>query len=381
MTLKRYFLLLLPLTLLLLQGCSSCKVYSVRSKPVLPVRGGLMYALPRTRVCVAVTVEHRNLDNAPYAKYAQELLGLDGYDATASYAIRSIAISGENEADPRYYYFVRPGRQFIAVDDRHLLRAVGVSEMAERAEDTPVANRMGGEVPLVAQYNLYDRADTFYVRGDRPGQPSKVLAKPDSRTLRQRAVAAAERIEELQDKRQELLFGDYEGNYTPEALQYLNERLARQEQELLQLFIGSVEQQTVRYYYTPRDERKSIEYQSAPIFAFSPQRGLLDTVAAQDSASEAVLFHCHVQCDNTLRNASSFVRQHTRGSLKTDNPQQRRTFKYRQSEHAVVTVEGSGYAFSAEVRIAQFGPVVDLPRHNCQALFDRTTGDLIYYNR
>ena len=40
---------------------------------------------------------------------------------------------------------------------------------------------------MLPTYNLYDRTDTFYVKGDRPGHPTGTSTKKAPRSLRQRA--------------------------------------------------------------------------------------------------------------------------------------------------------------------------------------------------
>ena len=36
----------------MMTACSQYKVYSVKANPALPVGGGVLYALPRTQICV-----------------------------------------------------------------------------------------------------------------------------------------------------------------------------------------------------------------------------------------------------------------------------------------------------------------------------------------
>lgn len=376
---KNRYSLLLIIAAVLLASCSSYDVYPVKSKPTTAVHGGLLYALPRTQVKISVTFEKHDYANAPYAQYAAEMLGLDQLDIDAPYAIRSIAIEGVNTADPDYYYFVHPRNLSVEVDSRHLLRSVGMQQSPAKSTttagtstllNTPVAQQE-------PQYNLYDRADTFYVRGDQPGHPSLVASKKDHRNMRQRAQDAAEQIGELQEKRQQLLYGDYEGAYTPEAIQYLLGKLQQREAELLAQFTGEVSQETVDFYIDPQDEKKMIDDLTTLVFCFSPTFGLYDTIYPEVGDLEA--FYCNIHCENHLRQAARFVKYRTASKTKGGNAANRNSFKYRQSEEATVTVSNDHYGFSRTVRIAQFGPIIDLPRRKFKAQFDEHTSDLIYY--
>ena len=371
-------LIFLPVVLLL-ASCVNYTVYPVKSRPAIHPKGGMLYALPKTKVCVTVTFNKRNYEAAPYAEFAAEMLGLDKPDVNSPYSIESVSIDGVNEADPNLYYFIYPRRLSVNIDSRHLLRSVGVSH-DDYEEFESYTERRGRATSdnetATAEYNLYDRADTFYVRGDRAGKPSLVTSKKDSRSLRQRAAAAAQRLEEIQTKRQQLLYGDYEGDYSPETMKYLADRLAEQEQTILDQFVGRTVSETVRFYVDPRTDRASLDSQTVALFAFSPKLGLR-TGTAMEKGMDTV--YCTLHSENTLRSATRFVKQSTKGSRKDDNAGSRRTFKYRQAETVHVSVYWKDYLFETDVRIAQFGPIVDLPKHKFEAIFDRHTGDLIYY--
>ena len=159
----RRFIIVLPL-FLLLSSCATYTVYPVKSKPIAHPKGGMLYALPKTKVCVNVIFTKRNYEEAPYAEYAAEMLGLDKTDVSSPYSIENITIEGVNEADPNYYYFIYPRRLSVNVDSRHLLRSVGVSH-DEYEEYESYTERRGkstsdDEVSM-AENNLYDRADTL----------------------------------------------------------------------------------------------------------------------------------------------------------------------------------------------------------------------------
>lgn len=374
----RRILIFLPL-LLILSSCAIYTVYPVKSKPLVHPKGGMLYALPKTKVCVNVTFTKRNFEQAPYAEYAAEMLGLDKTDVSSPYSIENITIEGVNEADPNYYYFIYPRRLSVNVDSRHLLRSVGVShdEYEEYESYTERRGKSSSDEELsMAENNLYDRADTFYVRGDRAGKPSLVSTKKDSRSVRQRAAAAAQRLEEIQNRRQQLLYGEADVDYSPESIKYILERLNEQEQAILDQFVGRKSSETVRFYFEPKTDRASLDSQTVALFAFSPKLGLR-TGAAMEKGMDTI--YCTLHSENTLKGAVRFVKQRTKGKRKNDTPVGRRTFKYRQSETVHVTLHGAGFVYESDIRVAQFGPVVDLPKHKFEAIFDRRTGDPVYY--
>ena len=108
----------------LLTACSQYKVFSVKDNPSLPVGGGVLYALPRTQLCVEMTVQRRDLSKAPYRDYAFDFLGVSEDDIDTSYRLVDIDVRSVNVADPDNYYYVQVNRGSVTVDDRHLLLAV-----------------------------------------------------------------------------------------------------------------------------------------------------------------------------------------------------------------------------------------------------------------
>lgn len=370
--------------LFLATSCASYEVYSVKSRPHAAVKGGLLYALPQTDICLSVTFQKRDFSQAPYASFASEMLGMDSIRIDEPYSILSMSLKGVNKADPSQYFFVSPRRISVSIDNRGLLQSVGMDDCLRRDMENPNADfsysdHSRQQVPAVS-LNTYDRTDTFYVKGDVPGHPSLISSRRDVRSLRQRAQATADRISEIQDKRQQLLYGDYDGGYTPEAIQYLLERLAEQETDLLAQFVGTVESETVDFYITPSADRSKLQEQQMLVFCFSPTFGLYDTIYPE--VPDLCPFYCTVSAGSNLKKSAGFVRATGKGLIGRNNTTMgRSTFKYRQSEIAEVRIEGGKYSFARQLRIAQFGPVIDLPRGRFKALFDSGTGDLIYFER
>ncbi|MBQ4377418.1 MAG: DUF4831 family protein [Bacteroidales bacterium] len=365
-------------TILLLIACAmvaaSCsyEVRTVRSKPKMSSPGGLLYALPRTEICVDVTIGHYDTVGAPFVKFASEMLSTNG--TMEGYEIRSVKMSTRVVADPMQFYYVRPRGMMVQVDSRNLLRSVGLttSDLSDANEAATADIEDDNEQHLSPQYNLYDRADTFYTRSDRPGKPTLVASKKDTRSLRQQAIVAAERIGQLQERRQQLLNGESETSYTPEGMRVVLELIDNQERQLQEQFLGRYTTETVRFTYIPRDEKTLIDSQTVVLFCFNPQKGFCDT-----SDAKAMPVYLSLRCDNTMRNAARFVKFRV-GTFQKGNMNDRNTFKYRSSEQADVTLYCPLFSIEKQLPIAQFGPTMELPYGKIKALFDAHTGDLIY---
>lgn len=372
MKMMKYRTILLVIIAALIASSCSYEVRTVRSKPKMSMPGGLLYALPRTEICVDVTYCHYDTTGAPFIKFATEMLATDG--TLGTYDIKSINLSTRVVADPAQFYYVRPRRMTVQVDSRNLLRSVGMAtaDLGDANEAATADNGEDMEQHLAPQYNLYDRTDTFYTRSDRPGRPTMVASKKDSRTPRQQALAAAERIGQLQERRQQLLNGESETSYTPEGLRVLLDFIDNQERQLQEQFLGRYITETVRFTYTPLDEKTLIDSQTVVLFYFDPKNGI-----STKESRDAVPVYLSLRCDNTMRNAARFVKFRV-GTFQKGNMNDRNTFKYRSSEQADVEVYSKFFHIKKQLPIAQFGPTMELPYGKIKALFDAHTGDLIY---
>lgn len=368
----RKYLLSMLLAAMLLEGCAGYKVYSVNERPKYSVSGGILYALPRTRVVVDVTLLSRDRSEAPYAQFASEMVGAN--DSAAMFCA-SVNLKVCNEADPRAYYYVVPKRIAVDVDKNHLLHSVGLSRQQANSIEESASVVKSSPKPQLSQleYNLYDHTDTFYTKGDVPGHPSLLSAKPDVRSLRKRARDAAEELKDVQERLRGLEHGEFDESYTVEQLAYVRQRLQQRQSELLRLFVGTADTHTIRYSYVPKDEYTMVDSQRVVLFYFSPTEGIVDSV------SGGVPVYCQVRCENQSRSAARFVKFRTDGRKNT-LAVKRSGFKYRMAEQAEVMVVCEYFKASAVLPIVQFGPTVDLPNRNFQALFDSRTGDLLYFN-
>ena len=112
---------------MLLSGCfSKYAVYSAKTQPPSNVKGGMLYALPRTEICIDVQFAYRDTTGIPFAEFAEEMLAYD--NSKARYTIEGITLSTRIKADPDRYYFVNPKGVTLQIDQRNLLSSIGMDE-------------------------------------------------------------------------------------------------------------------------------------------------------------------------------------------------------------------------------------------------------------
>ena len=354
---------------------------------VTPVSGsgaamgdGLFYALPQTQICVDVTYRYYDLSEAVYSEYASEMLALDNFDVEKPYRIQNIETSYTVAADPDNYFLVSPTGISVQVDNRHLLRSVGMTpkEAAEEqgsavqtsqstTEEAKLVLHNATADTMLPTYNLYDRTDTFYVRGDRPGHPTGVSTKKAPRSLRQRAQAAAEEIAELEDTRADIALSD---RYTPEGKRELLQQLEEKEAVLMAQFIGKPVVETVHFFITPKPTTGANDtVQRMVLFYFSRSEGICES-----DDYDALPVVCTLRPDKSMQQVRHFSRQHRSIPFLSG-----RNFKYRLPSQALLTLSCELFDYQVTLPVAQYGPVIELPHRHFKALFDPATGAIVYY--
>lgn len=354
-------------------GCFHTRVLSVRTSTSHVAPGGVLYALPKTEVCVDVVVVHRDTSQAPYAAFAGEMLA--GVTKGDAYRIAGMMVSTRLVADEAHYYYVLPRHTSLQIDGRHLLRAVGmeslVTDDGKEYSDINIADDSIQSSPLF--YNLYDRVDTFYRRGDLPGKPSALLTKKDRRSLRRQAQDVAEQIGALQEHRRQLIESNPDDYHSSEALRYQMQQVDNQIDALTVLFVGREERSVIRFSVAPLEPRSDEVEEPQVLFYFSPQRGVVD-----ERADDAVEVHYVFHRRNSMRSATRFVRYHTGDATRLDS---RNSIKYRAAEMVEFSIESPLFQLQRTLPIVQYGPILELPKGRVRARFDAATGELIYLSR
>ena len=368
----------------LFAGCYS--VTSVNSGNGKNATSGVYYALPVTQIGVDVTYQYYDLTDAIYSEFATEMLALDNFDVDKPYYIKDISTSYNVAADPDNYYLVNPNGISVQVDNRHLLRSIGMTP--KEAHDALVSTSDDntdnvGQQPvktdakmilhnaaadkMLPTYNLYDRTDTFYVKGDRPGHPTGTSTKKAVRSLRQRAQAAAEEIAELEDTRADIALSD---RYTLEGKRQTLQQLEEKEAQLLTQFIGKPVVETVHFILQPAPISNAKDtVQKSVLFYFSRSEGVCDS-----DDYDAIPVVCTLRPDQSLQHVRNFSRQQKESKLNIFH-----NFKYRLPAQAQLRISCELFDYSVTLPISQFGPVIDLPHKHFKALFDPASGAISYY--
>lgn len=375
---KKYFLLIAAATMLF----ASCySVTPVSSEAAGAKTGGLYYALPMTQICVDVTYQYYDLTEAIFSEYASEMLALDNFDVERPYYIKNIEASYNVTADPENYYLVSPRGISVQVDSRNLLRSVGMTPQEAAAELGPTADTedhvVASDAKLVLHnatadkmlptYNLYDRTDTFYVRGDRPGHPTGTSTKKAPRSIRQRAQAAAEEIAELNDMRADITVSD---RYTLEGKAQMLQQIEEKEAVLMAQFVGKPVVETVHFFLEPEPANgENDTMQQSVLFYFSRAEGICES-----DDYDAIPVVCTIRPDKALHKVRHFSSREGKGLLSLHH-----NFKYRLPSQAQIALSCELFDYQVTLPVAQFGPAVDLPHKRFKALFDPTSGAIIYY--
>ena len=374
---KKNLLLTLASALLL----SSCYTVTPVSNNSKHNGGGLYYALPMTQICVDVTYLYYDLTDAVYSEFASEMLALDNFDVEKPYRIKDISTSYTVTADPNNYYYVNPNGIAIQVDNRHLLRSIGMTpqEAATQLGTTePTDQVTASDAKLVLHnatadkmlptYNLYDRTDTFYVKGDQPGRPTGTSTKKAPRSMRQRAQAAAAEIAELEDQRAEITVSD---RYTVEGKEQMLRQIEEKEAVLMAQFIGKPVVETVHFFLQPQPATKATDtLQQTVLFYFSRAEGI-----CEEDDYDALPVTCTLRPDKSLQKVRQFSREQKPGIFTRGY----RNFKYRMPSQAQMSLHCELFDYRVTLPVAQYGPVIDLPHKKFKALFDPTSGAIIYY--
>ena len=384
MNIKRIFVPFL-LAFVIFSGCSY-SVYQVKGRPSQDLKGGIFYSLPKTRIRVAVTFEYTNFDLAPYANYAEKYLGIEVDDSRA-WSISDVDITAVAEPDPDYFYYVEPRNSDISVQvsQKGLLKSVNSSftEMgtADDYQVEPVEKLSLSELLYsTANYNLYEHVDTLYTRNGVSGNDESVVLVRSSveKSDEQRAEEIAKQITEIQQKKMEILYGEYESSYNENALNFVYSSLDREEKRMLQLFTGSKTNITKVFYVDPEVSKVVVDDQIVELFRFSPQKGVVDS-----TDEESVPIYCNLRIENSLRAVSRYAKgkpAKTTGR-KAKTKTKFSAFKYRIPEVVRVSFVTPSFTKQKTVKVSQYGTIVELPARKVEAVFDSQTGELQYLRK
>ena len=189
------------------------------------------YVMPKTAVKVTVTVQKEEIKKGPYAKFAQQYLGVDAplNDKTV-YTVVGAELNACNEADPSDIYILSDPA------------AVPVEWAGKRIEAAdaprPLPKRPGKE----RTNNM-----PFEDMGIDPIVYSVDRTSPREKSLEEMAASAANTIFTLRKRRFDLITGETGENVFGEGLKAAIAEMNRLENEYLALFLGN-KKTTTRVY-------------------------------------------------------------------------------------------------------------------------------------
>ena len=385
-----YLYIVLLFVAAVVSSCSSSySVYSTRVAADRKMNGGILYALPKTLVRVDIMVEKTDYDASPYAEYAEELLGivLDD-DEGAIHKITNVAITAINKPDPEAYYYIEPNGSDISVQltRNGLLHSINtyIEQNTEPAQPTNKVNKVSKINLTDILYEPMSFDDDEEEDIDDEEESDSTMAKPrrsapasTSVSLHDKAKAAAKIIMDIRTKKREILYGEYESEYDSKTINEVYNRLEEQEQKYMQLFVGIKSTYKEVFYIEPDLSKVIVDDQTVELFRFTEDKGVVDSTVI-----DADIIYCNLRCENEMYVVNKFLKQKPKKYFKYSSKSRHisKGFRYRVPELVTVSLITPHFTYQHEVKVAQYGPVMELPHVDLQATFDEQTGELIYFN-
>jgi len=285
---KKLFPVIFLLLTLVAASCSSFNKQHTEGPLIIPLsdtvslrQGTIIYALPMTVFTVRVEMERTIEIPGPYARYAEELLGLGNVimHEDEYWSIKDVKIHSHEEVDPSEFYVIESNtlqqNNILALKENGLILDIG-----------PALNQYDGMMVNdkeldFSQFHSFDLGSDEYYRTstDTAFQRIKMneqyiripytVDRKNKLTTEQLAERAANRLMDLREGKFMVLIG--EANVFPQDAAAINE-LNKMEEEYTALFTGRTFTETKVFTYqvipTPDDKGNRI-----PIFNFSEVTG------------------------------------------------------------------------------------------------------------
>lgn len=280
---------ILPALAVLAAGCSVIGGKSPGDITVMPLGdevkvtdGSLVYALPLTVFEIDIIAEKRVDIPGPYARYADEMIGLDNVVVSEkeSWRLADVSLNTVEELDPSQFYVIqgttlmqtnmlalRKSGLVLDINPDRYHRTVSGNIHEDAALTGPLFPDRGAHEYASAKtdtaYRIV-RADTAFIR------VPYLVQKQEGMTVEEEAREAADRLLELREGRHMILTG--ETNIFPQDGAAINE-INRLEREYTALFAGKswTERRHYRIWITPEPEMAN---RMTTIFTFSELTGI-----------------------------------------------------------------------------------------------------------
>lgn len=315
---------------------------------------GVYYALPQTVLRLDFILEETRYEEGRYADFALRYLGTTDYidESSVEYKILGVNLVNEITADPNATFFVSLGggrgasNVDLDVDEKGIIRSIGVGTSATdgyvRPESISVAREE--EKPVIATTN-------------------QIVFPSVGKSEEQTAKEIADKIEEIQKAKFQLVSGFYEVAYAPKTLQVMYDKLDEMERQYMELFMGCRSSRTIvkSVYVIPNKEIATMT-----IAKFSEEEGL--SVGTAGSGRPVTI---QTLALNTISNINA-PSQSAVESMSYEGK-----VLYRIPDQANVKVMFSGDVLLEErVMVNQYGVLLMAPVTNTRLIFNTETGQI-----
>ncbi len=338
---------------------------------------GVFYYLPKTTLVIDVEISKTNYIPGPYAAYAEQFLGYTGIQQKSSlYEIRNIIITDVPEPDENQLYFVETENKFSSLfemEENGLLRNVNIAssneEKLEQKQEKDFQKNEGVEKQKTLNLiNIREKLDTVYQR--QILEDSVVVEKRSinrilvKNSLEQSAREAAQKISEIRNSKYALISFNEDIAFESGTLNTMLKELNDLENEYFKLFLGYTETEKIthRLYYKP--DINNVGYQ--PLFKFNSNSGINDSLKLM---METVYI---IQTVNKTTQGINYFNINNKKlydkNKKGDNVDDG-GLAYRVPEAATFKIIWNNKTLAtANVKVAQFGSVLRLPKYDLKCL-------------
>lgn len=255
----------IPVLALLLNSCASNKSLTDSRSVITPLSGkisisdaSVVYSLPLSVLDIKVVAERRIERPGPYARYAEDLLGLKDVIRTENvkWTIKGITIDAHEEPDPSEFYVIEASTLWqtnvLSLRKAGLIMDINPDHFNEAKNvELSVGSELRGSAitDLGADEYFLSKRDTAYKLVNVDTAFIKIpylVEKKQKLTIDQLAERAARRLMEMRDGKHLILTG--EANVFPQNEAAINE-MNRLEKEYSELFTGKVWRETRTFSY------------------------------------------------------------------------------------------------------------------------------------
>jgi hypothetical protein len=362
-------------------GVPSYHVVGIGDSSIVTRPGGIIYALPKSRLDVTIVMKRTELVKGPFAAWAGKYLGIENVinANSTSWQISDITIRPVPVPDTAHLYYVAlgavdtssiPFSMMINLNNRGFLTGVMKSEDALSVEYSSINQGKAGFSSVFkyfAENNLFETVDTVVekVSIDSVIVEKKVLrTKMVEKPVEQRAKEAADFIQKLKDQRISLLTGYQAVPYDQAAIRYMAEEIEKMEIDYIELFTGISVETTHKKTVTFIPELNN-DCIPLPVARFSTQEGIMPL-----ESNKGEMIYVQV-CSRGVAEAASRLTN----SLQVGKQEKNTGFVYRIPEYSMVTVWlGAKQQKEFSMLIPQFGTTARLPWFVTRFVLDPETG-------